>query len=66
MIEQETTVLWKFVKIFMRSVLLKTSSLEFYKIFGSRYSRMDQVKLVKDSLFTWSILEYLDPFLLPY
>ena len=66
MIEQETTVLWKFVKIFMRSVLLKTSSLEFYKIFGSRYSRMDQVKLVKDSLFTWSILEYLEPFLLPY
>ena len=50
----------------MRSVLLKTSSLEFYKIFGSRYSRMDQVKLVKDSLFTWSILEYLEPFLLPY
>ena len=37
---------------------------------GIRYSRMDQVKFVKDSLYknlTWSILEYLDPnVLLPF
>ena len=30
-------------------------------IYGSRYSIMDQVKYVEGSIFTWSILEYLDP-----
>ena len=44
--------------------------------FGARYSRIDQVKFVEDSLyniwidmvclnFTWFILEYLDPFQCP-
>ena len=35
-------------------------------LYWSRYSRMDQVKFVEDSLlknFTWSILEYLDPYI---
>ena len=35
-------------------------------LYRSRYSRMDQVKFVEDSLlknFTWSILEYLDPYI---
>ena len=36
----------------------------FFHDIGSRYSRMDQVRFVEESLkkFTWSILEYLDPY----
>ena len=37
----------------------------YIRTYGSRYSRMDQVKFVEDRLsaanFTWSILEYFVP-----
>ena len=39
----------------------------YFVLHGSRYSRIDQVKYAEDNLsftnFTWSILEYLDPYI---
>ena len=53
------------VKI-IRNILLYGAAFKKLIIYGSRYSRMDKVKFVKDSLsknFTWSIIDYFVPYL---
>ena len=50
----------------LKALLPNTSIQIFFMfyVYGTKYSRMDQVKFVEDSLnnFTWSIFEYLVPY----
>ena len=54
----------------LKALLPNTSIHIFFMfyVYGTKYSRMDQVKFVEDSLnnFTWSIFEYLVPYFIYY